>query len=102
MLIVLNGSRFYSENSNEETEYIEERSDETQEDGFPFGCGASYGAGVTIYGIGLCSPFIRMDAHTYAPYDIVDTGIYTAHNEFGGRASWGATFGGYASKDGNG
>ena len=32
----------------------------------------------------------------------LDTGIYTAHNCFGGRASWGATFGGYANADGNG
>ncbi|KAF8307442.1 putative subtilisin-like serine protease [Clavulina sp. PMI_390] len=31
-----------------------------------------------------------------------DTGIYTAHSCFGGRASWGATFGGYANADGNG
>jgi len=40
------------------------------------------GAGVTIFGI--------------------DTGIYTEHSCFGGRASWGATFGGYADADGNG
>ncbi|KAG9120766.1 subtilisin-like serine protease, partial [Ceratobasidium sp. 392] len=40
------------------------------------------GAGVDVYGI--------------------DTGIYTAHNTFGGRARWGATFGGYANQDGNG
>ncbi|KAH8916104.1 serine protease [Atractiella rhizophila] len=32
----------------------------------------------------------------------VDTGVYTAHSAFGGRASWGATFGGYANADGNG
>ncbi|KAG8728722.1 subtilisin-like serine protease [Ceratobasidium sp. 428] len=32
----------------------------------------------------------------------VDTGIYTAHNSFGRRASWGATYGGYANADGNG
>ncbi|KDQ17699.1 hypothetical protein BOTBODRAFT_155761 [Botryobasidium botryosum FD-172 SS1] len=31
-----------------------------------------------------------------------DTGIYIAHNSFGGRARWGATFGGYANADGNG
>ncbi|KAG8701009.1 subtilisin-like serine protease [Ceratobasidium sp. 394] len=43
---------------------------------------ASGGAGVTVFGI--------------------DTGILTTHNCFGGRASWGATYGGYASKDGNG
>ncbi|KAG8724474.1 subtilisin-like serine protease [Ceratobasidium sp. 395] len=43
---------------------------------------ASGGAGVTVFGI--------------------DTGIYTAHQTFGGRASWGATYGGYASADGNG
>ncbi|CCO31859.1 Subtilisin-like protease 6 [Rhizoctonia solani AG-1 IB] len=29
-------------------------------------------------------------------------GIYTAHSSFGGRARWGATFGGYANQDGNG
>ncbi|SJL04313.1 uncharacterized protein ARMOST_07676 [Armillaria ostoyae] len=33
---------------------------------------------------------------------VVDTGIYTAHSTFGGRASWGATFGGYTNADGNG
>ncbi|KAK0229692.1 serine protease [Armillaria nabsnona] len=33
---------------------------------------------------------------------VVDTGIYTAHSTFGDRASWGATFGGYANADGNG
>lgn len=32
----------------------------------------------------------------------IDTGIYTAHSSFGGRARWGATFGGYANSDGNG
>ncbi|KAF8708105.1 peptidase, partial [Rhizoctonia solani] len=32
----------------------------------------------------------------------IDTGIYTAHNSFGGRARWGATFGGYSNADGNG
>ncbi|KAF8596876.1 putative subtilisin-like serine protease [Ceratobasidium sp. AG-I] len=43
---------------------------------------ATGGAGVTVFGI--------------------DTGILTTHNTFGGRATWGATYGGYASKDGNG
>ncbi|PPR05984.1 hypothetical protein CVT24_004621 [Panaeolus cyanescens] len=33
---------------------------------------------------------------------IVDTGINTSHTTFGGRARWGATFGNYASADGNG
>ncbi|KAG8737114.1 subtilisin-like serine protease [Ceratobasidium sp. 414] len=32
----------------------------------------------------------------------IDTGINTAHECFGGRARWGATFGGYPSQDGNG
>ncbi|CAE6521460.1 unnamed protein product [Rhizoctonia solani] len=32
----------------------------------------------------------------------IDTGIYTAHTQFGGRAKWGATFGGYPNADGNG
>ncbi|QRV89207.1 cuticle-degrading protease [Ceratobasidium sp. AG-Ba] len=40
------------------------------------------GSGVDVYGI--------------------DTGIYTAHSCFGGRARWGKTFGGYANQDGNG
>ncbi|KAJ7250761.1 serine protease [Mycena rebaudengoi] len=33
---------------------------------------------------------------------IVDTGVFTAHSQFEGRARWGATFGGYADADGNG
>ncbi|KAF8988810.1 peptidase S8/S53 domain-containing protein [Cyathus striatus] len=33
---------------------------------------------------------------------VVDTGIYTSHSDFGGRASWGTSFGGYATSDGNG
>ncbi|KAH8797602.1 serine proteinase [Flagelloscypha sp. PMI_526] len=33
---------------------------------------------------------------------VVDSGIRTTHREFGGRARWGATFGPYASADGNG
>ncbi|KAG8791154.1 subtilisin-like serine protease [Ceratobasidium sp. 428] len=48
----------------------------------PHSVRASDGAGVDIY--------------------VIDTGIYTAHNSFGGRARWGATFGGYANADGNG
>ncbi|KDQ21395.1 hypothetical protein BOTBODRAFT_50040 [Botryobasidium botryosum FD-172 SS1] len=43
---------------------------------------AANGGGVDIYGI--------------------DTGIYTSHSSFGGRARWGATFGGYSNSDGNG
>ncbi|KAF9041515.1 serine protease [Panaeolus papilionaceus] len=33
---------------------------------------------------------------------IVDTGIYTAHSDFGGRARWGASFNGLGNADGNG
>ncbi|KAI0791170.1 serine protease [Abortiporus biennis] len=33
---------------------------------------------------------------------VVDTGIFTSHSQFGGRARWGATFGGYPDADGNG
>ncbi|EJD48983.1 subtilisin-like protein [Auricularia subglabra TFB-10046 SS5] len=33
---------------------------------------------------------------------VVDTGINTAHKDFGGRAKWGKTFGEYSNKDGNG
>ncbi|CAE6393673.1 unnamed protein product [Rhizoctonia solani] len=43
---------------------------------------ASNGEGVDIYGL--------------------DTGILTTHASFGGRATWGATFGGFEDKDGNG
>lgn len=32
----------------------------------------------------------------------IDTGIYTEHECFGGRAFWGKTFGGYADADGHG
>ncbi|KAF9517167.1 hypothetical protein BS47DRAFT_1339877 [Hydnum rufescens UP504] len=44
--------------------------------------GTTGGHGVDVYGI--------------------DTGVYIKHSSFGGRASWGATFGGYANQDGNG
>jgi cerevisin len=33
---------------------------------------------------------------------ITDTGIYLEHNDFGGRAVWGATFGNYSDMDENG
>lgn len=33
---------------------------------------------------------------------LLSSGIYIAHSSFGGRAKWGATYGGYASQDGNG
>jgi subtilisin family serine protease len=33
---------------------------------------------------------------------VVDTGIRTTHVALEGRATWGATFGGYANADGNG
>jgi len=49
---------------------------------FSYTFDASAGSGVDIY--------------------VVDTGVFTAHSTFGGRATWGATFGGYASADGNG
>ncbi|RDB29494.1 Cuticle-degrading protease [Hypsizygus marmoreus] len=49
---------------------------------FSYTYAASAGAGVDVY--------------------VVDTGVYTAHSQFGGRARWGATYGGYANADGNG
>ncbi|KAG6908317.1 hypothetical protein DXG01_005293 [Tephrocybe rancida] len=49
---------------------------------FSYTYDASAGAGVDIY--------------------IVDTGVFTGHSTFGGRARWGATFGGYPDADGNG
>ncbi|KAG5639229.1 hypothetical protein H0H81_005303 [Sphagnurus paluster] len=33
---------------------------------------------------------------------VVDTGVFIQHTQFGGRARWGATFGGFANADGNG
>ena len=33
---------------------------------------------------------------------LADTGIYLAHSDFGGRAVWGATFGGYGDVDDSG
>ncbi|KAK7678555.1 hypothetical protein QCA50_018427 [Cerrena zonata] len=49
---------------------------------FTYSFDSSAGAGVDIY--------------------VVDTGIFTGHSQFGGRARWGATFGPYADADGNG
>ncbi|KAF7761567.1 hypothetical protein Agabi119p4_9559 [Agaricus bisporus var. burnettii] len=49
---------------------------------FSYTFDASAGAGVDIY--------------------IIDTGIFIEHTEFGGRATWGATFGPYPDADGNG
>ncbi|CAE6452012.1 unnamed protein product [Rhizoctonia solani] len=55
---------------------------ETQDESSQLVGRAANGGGVDIYGI--------------------DTGILTTHTAFGGRATWGATYGGYASRDGNG
>lgn len=46
----------------------------------------------------------RFDSSAGAGVDIfvVDTGIFIGHSDFGGRARWGATFGGYPNADGNG
>ncbi|KAF4577549.1 subtilisin-like serine protease [Pleurotus pulmonarius] len=47
--------------------------------------------------------------YTYAPpagegvdVYVVDTGVFTNHTQFGGRARWGATFGSYQDADGHG
>jgi subtilisin family serine protease len=56
------------------------------------------GTGVDIYGIGKCFVF----AENKLLIKDADTGIYIEHNDFGGRASWGATFGGYGDVDDNG
>jgi cerevisin len=45
----------------------------------------------------MCFHFHASNAHI-----IVDTGILTTHTQFGGRARWGVTYGGYANADGNG
>jgi len=39
--------------------------------------------------------------HPHLPYP-TDTGIFTEHPAFEGRASWGKTFGPWKDKDGNG
>ncbi|KAH8822187.1 serine protease [Flagelloscypha sp. PMI_526] len=42
------------------------------------------------------------NATTTVDVYVVDTGVNTEHEDFGGRASWGKTFGGYDDADGNG
>ncbi|KAF8677608.1 peptidase S8 family [Rhizoctonia solani] len=54
----------------------------TQEETSHLAGRAANGGGVDIYGL--------------------DTGILTTHSAFGGRASWGATYGNYANRDGHG
>ncbi|KAL0951221.1 hypothetical protein HGRIS_007942 [Hohenbuehelia grisea] len=49
---------------------------------FTYTYDASAGSGVDVY--------------------VVDTGVFTGHSQFGGRARWGRTFGPYADADGNG
>ncbi|KAG5633832.1 hypothetical protein H0H81_004981 [Sphagnurus paluster] len=41
-------------------------------------------------------------SYTYDDSAGSDTGVLTTHSQFGGRARWGATFGGYADADGHG
>ncbi|KAF8761942.1 peptidase S8 family [Rhizoctonia solani] len=48
------------------------------------------------------SPLVKRLNGTGVDIYQIDTGIYTAHTQFGGRAKWGATFGGYPNADGNG
>ncbi|QRW26258.1 cuticle-degrading protease [Rhizoctonia solani] len=48
------------------------------------------------------SPLVKRVNGTGVDIYQIDTGIYTAHTQFGGRAKWGATFGGYPNADGNG
>ncbi|QRV90480.1 cuticle-degrading protease [Ceratobasidium sp. AG-Ba] len=48
------------------------------------------------------SPGHKRAGGSSADIYVIDTGIYLQHSEFGGRAFWGATFGGYANADGNG
>ncbi|KAF8705477.1 peptidase S8 family, partial [Rhizoctonia solani] len=63
-------------------ESLASREVHTQEETSHLAGRAANGGGVDIYGL--------------------DTGILTTHTAFGGRATWGATYGGYASRDGNG
>ncbi|QRV90481.1 cuticle-degrading protease [Ceratobasidium sp. AG-Ba] len=53
----------------------------------------------TTYGESSLSK--RVNGSSVDIYEI-GTGIYLQHSQFGGRAVWGATFGGYQSADGNG
>ncbi|KAF8597654.1 putative subtilisin-like serine protease [Ceratobasidium sp. AG-I] len=92
--ITLKGKDLDFIRQSKDIEYIEEdgivsidfqpgdASELTERSAEPIAARATGGAGVDIYGI--------------------DTGIYTAHSQFGGRAKWGATYGGYANADGNG
>ena len=58
------------------------------------------GGGVHVYIIGAPTAPVIQHAfvHSYSP----DTGIFTNHPAFEGRASWGKTFGGYPDHDGYG
>jgi len=67
---------------------------------FTYKYDSSAGKGVNVYVIGM-SPFFPNLTHLHLPYP-TDTGIFTEHPAFEGRASWGKTFGGYEDKDGNG
>jgi len=68
---------------------------------FTYNYDSTAGSGTVIYIIGM---FLSLTIRPYAPHllYLTDTGIYTDHPAFGGRASWGKTFGGYKDKDGNG
>ncbi|QRW16754.1 cuticle-degrading protease [Rhizoctonia solani] len=72
----------YKINWEQGDESLASREIHTQEEASHLAGRAANGGGVDIYGL--------------------DTGILTTHTAFGGRATWGATYGGYASRDGNG
>ncbi|KAJ3483606.1 hypothetical protein NLI96_g6203 [Meripilus lineatus] len=70
---------------------------------FTYNFGAAAGSGVDIYIVGqLSGPSSESEAILYSQSVYTDTGIFTGHSQFGGRARWGATFGGYPDADGNG
>ncbi|PFH47216.1 hypothetical protein AMATHDRAFT_6996 [Amanita thiersii Skay4041] len=68
---------------------------------FSYRYDSSAGSGVDIYIIPVRCPDNLYLANTANP-DSPPEGINTGHVDFGGRARWGATFGGYPSADGNG
>ena len=64
---------------------------------FAYSYDSSAGAGVDIYIVGVYC----LERHSN-PINLTfstDTGIYTQNADFGGRARWGATFGGYANAE---
>jgi len=67
---------------------------------FQYRYDSTAGDGADVYVIGMFLSLMIQPTFTL-PFP-TDTGIFTEHPAFQGRASWGKTFGPYEDKDGNG